>query len=130
MNGFKNSPHLDKNASLYALGWWFKSDKRTGQTQSYASEWCTGGKLIFPNEHFWIDLSDCHGIIQVVWASSTFVHYTDPAQNNEIMKLMCMSAQCSRRLAKTMWRKSHGYYVIGEGKGYQARDGNKISSQL
>ncbi|MBW0529526.1 hypothetical protein O181_069241 [Austropuccinia psidii MF-1] len=25
MNGFKNSPHLDKNASLYALRWWFLS---------------------------------------------------------------------------------------------------------
>ncbi|MBW0493209.1 hypothetical protein O181_032924 [Austropuccinia psidii MF-1] len=23
MNEFKNSPHLDKDASLYALGWWF-----------------------------------------------------------------------------------------------------------
>ncbi|MBW0566043.1 hypothetical protein O181_105758 [Austropuccinia psidii MF-1] len=30
MNGFKNSPHLDKDSSLYALGWWFQADKRTG----------------------------------------------------------------------------------------------------
>ncbi|MBW0560933.1 hypothetical protein O181_100648 [Austropuccinia psidii MF-1] len=30
LNGFKNSPHLDKDASLYALGWWFQADKRTG----------------------------------------------------------------------------------------------------
>ncbi|MBW0558285.1 hypothetical protein O181_098000 [Austropuccinia psidii MF-1] len=34
MNGFKNSPHLDKDALLYALGWWFQADKRTGQIQS------------------------------------------------------------------------------------------------
>ncbi|MBW0534305.1 hypothetical protein O181_074020 [Austropuccinia psidii MF-1] len=27
MNGFKNSPHLDKDASLYASGWWFQADK-------------------------------------------------------------------------------------------------------
>ncbi|MBW0573260.1 hypothetical protein O181_112975 [Austropuccinia psidii MF-1] len=31
MNGFKNSPHLDKDALLYALGWWLQADKRTGQ---------------------------------------------------------------------------------------------------
>ncbi|MBW0525213.1 hypothetical protein O181_064928, partial [Austropuccinia psidii MF-1] len=34
----------------------------------------------------------------VVWASSTFVHYTDPAQDNESMTLVGMSAQCSSRL--------------------------------
>ncbi|MBW0552702.1 hypothetical protein O181_092417 [Austropuccinia psidii MF-1] len=83
MNGFKNAPHVDKDASLYALGWWFKADKRTGQIQRDSSKRCTGGKLIFPNENFWIDLSACHGLIQVVWASSTFAHYTDPEQDNE-----------------------------------------------
>ncbi|MBW0536715.1 hypothetical protein O181_076430 [Austropuccinia psidii MF-1] len=107
MNVFKNSPHLDKDALLYALGWWFQADKWTGQIQGDASKQCTGGKLIFPNEHFWIDLSKCHGLIQVVWASSTFVHYTDPAQDNESTTLVVMSALCSRRLAKTMWQKSH-----------------------
>ncbi|MBW0482518.1 hypothetical protein O181_022233 [Austropuccinia psidii MF-1] len=66
LNGFKNSPHLDMDALLYASGWWFQADKRTGQVQQYASKRCTGGKLIFPNEHFWIDLSRCHGLIQVV----------------------------------------------------------------
>ncbi|MBW0509700.1 hypothetical protein O181_049415 [Austropuccinia psidii MF-1] len=30
MNGFKNLPHLDKDALLYALGWWFQADKPTG----------------------------------------------------------------------------------------------------
>ncbi|MBW0563461.1 hypothetical protein O181_103176 [Austropuccinia psidii MF-1] len=103
MNGFKNSPHLDKDASQYASGWWFQADKQTGQIQRDASKRCTGGKLIFPNEHFWIDLSACHGLIQVVWSSSTFVHYTDPAQDNESMTLLGMSGQCSRRLAKTMF---------------------------
>ncbi|MBW0496159.1 hypothetical protein O181_035874 [Austropuccinia psidii MF-1] len=83
MNGFKNSPHLDRDALLYALGWWFQADKRTGQIQRDASKWCTRGKFIFPNEHFWIDLSTCHGLIQVVWASSTFAHYTDIEQDNE-----------------------------------------------
>ncbi|MBW0524188.1 hypothetical protein O181_063903 [Austropuccinia psidii MF-1] len=102
MNGFKNSPHLDKDESLYALGWWFQADKWTVQIQRDASKQCTGGKIIFPNEHFWIDLSECHGLIQVVWASSTFVHYTDPAQDKESTTLVGMSAQCSRRLAKTM----------------------------
>ncbi|MBW0516344.1 hypothetical protein O181_056059 [Austropuccinia psidii MF-1] len=29
INGFKNSPHLDNDASSYALGWWFQADKRT-----------------------------------------------------------------------------------------------------
>ncbi|MBW0569555.1 hypothetical protein O181_109270 [Austropuccinia psidii MF-1] len=81
MNVFKNSPHIYKDESLYASGWWFQADKRTGQIQRDASKRCTGGKLIFPNEHFWIDLSACHGLIQVVWASSTFVHYTDPARH-------------------------------------------------
>ncbi|MBW0526781.1 hypothetical protein O181_066496 [Austropuccinia psidii MF-1] len=127
MNGFKNAPHVDKDASLYALGWWFQADKRTGQIQRDASKRCTGGKLIFPNEHFWIDLSACHGLIQVVWASSTFVHYTDPAQDNKSTTLVGMSAQCSRRLAKTMCRKSHSYYEIGKGAGYQIRDGHTIS---
>ncbi|MBW0580415.1 hypothetical protein O181_120130, partial [Austropuccinia psidii MF-1] len=98
MNGFKNSPNLDKDALLYALGWWFQADKRTSQIQRDASKRCTGGKLIFPNDHFWIDLSDCHGLIQVVWASSTFVHYTDPAQENESTTLVGMSAQCSSRM--------------------------------
>ncbi|MBW0592967.1 hypothetical protein O181_132682 [Austropuccinia psidii MF-1] len=130
MNGFKNSPHLDKDALQYASGWWFQADKRTGQIQRDASKRCTGGKLIFPNEHFWIDLSACHGLIQVVWASSTFVHYTDPAQDNESTTLVGMSAQCSSRLAKTMCQKSHGYYEIGERAGYQIRDGNTISCQF
>ncbi|MBW0579970.1 hypothetical protein O181_119685 [Austropuccinia psidii MF-1] len=63
MNGFKNSPHLDKDALLYASGWWFQADKRTGPIQRDASKWCTGGKLIFPNEHFWIDLSKSYGLL-------------------------------------------------------------------
>ncbi|MBW0478309.1 hypothetical protein O181_018024 [Austropuccinia psidii MF-1] len=130
MNRFKNSPHLDEDASLYALRWWFQADTWTGLIQRDASKWCTGGKLIFPNENFCIDLLECHGLIQVVWASSTFVHYNDPAHNNESTTLVGISAQCSRRLAKTMWRKSHGYYEIGEGAGYHIRDGNTISSQI
>ncbi|MBW0557060.1 hypothetical protein O181_096775 [Austropuccinia psidii MF-1] len=130
MNGFKNSPHLDKDASQYASGWWFQADKQSGQIKRDASKWCTGGKLIFPKEHFWIDLSACHGFIQVVWASSTFVHYTDPAQDNESMTLVGMSAQCSSRLAKTMCQKSHGYHEIGERAGYQLGDGNTISCQF
>ncbi|MBW0566615.1 hypothetical protein O181_106330 [Austropuccinia psidii MF-1] len=130
MNGFKKSPHLDTDALLYASGWWFKADKQTGRIQRDASKQCTGGKLIFPNEHFWIDLSNCHGLIQVVWDSSTFVHYTDTAHNNESTILVGMSAQCSRRLAKAMWRKSHGHYEIGKGAGYHIRDGNTISSHL
>ncbi|MBW0470620.1 hypothetical protein O181_010335 [Austropuccinia psidii MF-1] len=130
MNGFKNSPHLDKDASLYALGWWFQADKRIGQIQRDASKRCTGGRLIFPNESFWINLSNCHGLIQVVWVRSTFVHYTDLAQDNKITTLVGTCAQCSRGLAKTMWQQSQGYYEIGEGVGYHIRDGNKISSQL
>ncbi|MBW0592647.1 hypothetical protein O181_132362 [Austropuccinia psidii MF-1] len=130
MNEFKNAPHADKDASQYASGWWFQADKRTGQIQRDASKWFTGGKLIFPNEHFWIDLSGCHGLIQVVCASSTFVHYTDPAQDNEIRTLVGMSAQCLSRLSKTMCQKSHGYYEIGERAGYQIRDGNTISCQF
>ncbi|MBW0508436.1 hypothetical protein O181_048151 [Austropuccinia psidii MF-1] len=31
INGFKNSPHLDKDASLYSLGLWFQADKQTSQ---------------------------------------------------------------------------------------------------
>ncbi|MBW0539045.1 hypothetical protein O181_078760 [Austropuccinia psidii MF-1] len=126
MNGFKNSPHLDKDA----LGWWFQAHKQTGQIQRDVSKRCTGGKLIFPNEHFWIDLSKFHGLIQVVWASSTFFHYTDPAQDNESMTPVGMSGQCSSRLARRMWRKSHSYYEIGERVGCQIRDGNTISSHL
>ncbi|MBW0484384.1 hypothetical protein O181_024099 [Austropuccinia psidii MF-1] len=103
MNGFRNAPHVDKDASLHALGWWFQADKRTGQIQRDASKPCTGCKLIFPNENFWIDLSECHGLIQVVWASSKLVHYTDPEQDNKSTPLVGMSAQCSRRLAKKMW---------------------------
>ncbi|MBW0468795.1 hypothetical protein O181_008510 [Austropuccinia psidii MF-1] len=34
INGFKNSPHLDKDASFYALGCCFQADKQTGQIQS------------------------------------------------------------------------------------------------
>ncbi|MBW0473544.1 hypothetical protein O181_013259 [Austropuccinia psidii MF-1] len=83
MNGFKISPHLDKDAFLYALGWWFQAYKWTGQTQRDASKRCTGGKLIFPNEHFWIDLSNSHGLIQLVWARRKLVHYTDSAQDNK-----------------------------------------------
>ncbi|MBW0526645.1 hypothetical protein O181_066360 [Austropuccinia psidii MF-1] len=52
MNGFKNSPHIDKDALLYASGWWFQDDKRTSQIERDASKRCTGGKLTFPNEHF------------------------------------------------------------------------------
>ncbi|MBW0548168.1 hypothetical protein O181_087883 [Austropuccinia psidii MF-1] len=130
INGFKNAPHVDKDAFLYALGWWFQADKQPSQIQRDASKQCRGGKLIFPNEHYWIDLSKCHGLIQLVWASSTFAHYTDPAQDNESTTLVGMSTQCSRRLAKTMWRKSHVYYEIGKGEGYHIRDGSKISSQF
>ncbi|MBW0581283.1 hypothetical protein O181_120998, partial [Austropuccinia psidii MF-1] len=93
MNGFKNSPHLDKDASLYASGWWFQANKGTDQIQRDASKRCTGGKLIFPNEHLWIDLSDCHGLIQVLWASSIFVHYIDPAQDNKSTTLVGMVIQ-------------------------------------
>ncbi|MBW0571806.1 hypothetical protein O181_111521 [Austropuccinia psidii MF-1] len=130
MNGFRNSPHLDKDALLYASRWWFQAEKQTGQIQRDASKRCTGGKLIFPNEDSWIYLSACHGLIQVVWSSSTFVHYTDPAQENKSTTLVGMSGQCSRRLAKTMCQKSHGYYEIGKRAGYQIRDGHRISCQF
>ncbi|MBW0589722.1 hypothetical protein O181_129437 [Austropuccinia psidii MF-1] len=130
MNVFKISPHLDKDASLYSLVWWFQTDKKNGQIQTDASKSCTGGKMMFPNDHFWIDLYECHGLIQVVWASSTFIHYTYPAQDNESTTLVGMSARCSSRLAKAMWQKSHVYYEIGERAGYQRRDGNTISSNL
>ncbi|MBW0538696.1 hypothetical protein O181_078411 [Austropuccinia psidii MF-1] len=130
MNGFKNSPHLDKDASLYCLGWWFQADKWTCPIQRDVSKRCTGGKLNFPNEHFWIDLSKFHGLIQVVWESSTSFHYTDPAHDNKRTTLVGMSMQCSSRLAKKMWQKSHRYYEIGERAGYQIRDGNIISSQI
>ncbi|MBW0560823.1 hypothetical protein O181_100538 [Austropuccinia psidii MF-1] len=130
MNGFKNSPHLDKDASLYALGWWFQAYKQMGQIQRDASKQCRGEKWIFPNENFWIDLSACHGLIQVVWASSTFVHYTDPAQDNKSTTLVVIPVQCSRRLAKTTCQKSHSYHEIGEGAGYQIRDGHTIPCQF
>ncbi|MBW0555144.1 hypothetical protein O181_094859 [Austropuccinia psidii MF-1] len=130
MNRFKNSPHLDKDELLYSLGWWFEADKRTSGIQRDASKQCTGGKLIFPNAHFWIDLPECHGLIQAVWVSITFFHYTDPEQDNESPTLVGMSTQCSRRLAKTMWQKIHSYYELGEGAGYHIRDGNTISSHL
>ncbi|MBW0550839.1 hypothetical protein O181_090554 [Austropuccinia psidii MF-1] len=130
MNGFKNPPHLDKDPSLYASGWWFEADKWTIQIQRDVSKRCTGEKFIFPNEHFWINLLECHELIQVVWASSTFFHHTDAAQDNESTTLVGMSTQCSRRLAKTMWHKSHSYYEIGEGAGYHIRDGDAISSHL
>ncbi|MBW0493467.1 hypothetical protein O181_033182 [Austropuccinia psidii MF-1] len=42
MNAFKNSPHLDKDAFLYASGWWFQADKQTGQIQRDVSKRCTG----------------------------------------------------------------------------------------
>ncbi|MBW0548278.1 hypothetical protein O181_087993, partial [Austropuccinia psidii MF-1] len=58
MNRLENSPHLDKDALLYASGWWFQADKQRGQIQRDASKQCTGGKLIFPNDNFWIDLSE------------------------------------------------------------------------
>ncbi|MBW0568360.1 hypothetical protein O181_108075 [Austropuccinia psidii MF-1] len=128
MNGFKNSPHLDKDALLYASGWCFQADKQTGQVQRDASKRCTGGKLIFPNESFWIDLSKFHGFIQVLWASSTFIHYNDPTQDRKSTTLVGMSAQCSRRLSKTICQKIHGYYEIDKGAGYKIRDGNTISS--
>ncbi|MBW0504304.1 hypothetical protein O181_044019 [Austropuccinia psidii MF-1] len=130
MNGFKNAPHVDKDAFLYALGCWFKADKRTGQIHRDASKRCTGRNRFSQMSIFWIYLSKCHGLIQVVWASSTFVDYTDPAQDNKSTTLVGMSTQCSRRLAKTMCQKSHGYYEVGKGAGYQIRDGNTISSQF
>ncbi|MBW0524043.1 hypothetical protein O181_063758 [Austropuccinia psidii MF-1] len=99
MNGFKNSHHLDKDA--------------------FCMLWDGDFKLI----------SGLAKFKEVVWASSTFVHYTDPAHDNESTTLVGMSAQCSGQLAKTMWRKSHGYYEIGEEEGYHIRDGNTISSQ-
>ncbi|MBW0484526.1 hypothetical protein O181_024241 [Austropuccinia psidii MF-1] len=130
INGFKNAPHVDEDAFLYASGWWFQDDKQTSQIQRDASKQCKGGNFIFPNEHFWIDLSKCLGPIQVVWARSKFAHYTDPEQENKSKKLVGMSAQCSSRSAKTMCQKSHGYYEVGKRVGYQIRDGNTISSQL
>ncbi|MBW0486646.1 hypothetical protein O181_026361 [Austropuccinia psidii MF-1] len=130
MNGFKNSPHLDKDALLHASEWWVQADKQTSQIQRDVSKQCTGGKLIFPNEHFWIDLSAFHGLIQVVWACSTFVHYTDPAQDNESMKLVGMSMQCSRMLEETMFQQGHNSYEIGKGAGYQIRDVHTISFQF
>ncbi|MBW0593624.1 hypothetical protein O181_133339, partial [Austropuccinia psidii MF-1] len=42
----------------------------------------------------------------VVCASSKFVHYTDPAQDNKSMTLVGMSAQCSRRLEKKCAEKA------------------------
>ncbi|MBW0476607.1 hypothetical protein O181_016322 [Austropuccinia psidii MF-1] len=93
MNGLKNLPHVDKDPTLYALGWWLQADKQTVQIQRDASKRCTGGKLILQNEHFWIDLLEFQGLIQVVWASSTFVHYTYPAQDNKSMTPVDMSAQ-------------------------------------
>ncbi|MBW0480548.1 hypothetical protein O181_020263 [Austropuccinia psidii MF-1] len=130
MNGFKNLPHVDKDESLYALGWWLQADKKTGKIQRDASKQCTGGKLIFTNENFWIDLSNCHGLIQVVWVSSKFFCYTDPEQENKSRTLVGLPAQCSWRLAKEMWWKSHSYSEIGKGEGYQIRDSNTISSQF
>ncbi|MBW0524666.1 hypothetical protein O181_064381 [Austropuccinia psidii MF-1] len=130
MNGFKNLPHLDEDALLYVPGWWFQADKQTSQIQRDATKWCTGGRLIFPNEHFRIYLSEFHELIQVVWVSRNFMHYTDPAQDNKSTTIVGMCTQCSRRLAKTMWQKSHSYYEIGKGVGYQIRVGNTISSQL
>ncbi|MBW0578055.1 hypothetical protein O181_117770 [Austropuccinia psidii MF-1] len=96
MNAFKNSHHLDKDA-LCML-------------------WDGGFKLISVLAKF----------KEVVWASSTFVHYTDPAHDNERTTLVGMSTQCSWRLAKTMWRKSHVYYEIGKEEGYHIRDGNTV----
>ncbi|MBW0478812.1 hypothetical protein O181_018527 [Austropuccinia psidii MF-1] len=98
--------------------------------QRDVSKQCTGATLISTNEHFWIYLSKCHGLIQAVWASSTFVHHTDPALDNKSATLVGMSAQCSSRFAKTRWQRSHGHYEIGEGVRYHIRDGNTISSQL
>ncbi|MBW0549160.1 hypothetical protein O181_088875 [Austropuccinia psidii MF-1] len=42
MNGFKTSPWLHKDASLYALGGCLQADKRTGQIQRDVSKRCTG----------------------------------------------------------------------------------------
>ncbi|MBW0518188.1 hypothetical protein O181_057903 [Austropuccinia psidii MF-1] len=103
MNGFKNSPNLDKDALLYASGWWFQADKRPSQIQRDASKRCTGGKLIFPNEHFWIDLSDCHGLIQVVWASSTFFHYTNPAQDTSGYVCTMLKEVSKNNMAEKPW---------------------------
>ncbi|MBW0580047.1 hypothetical protein O181_119762 [Austropuccinia psidii MF-1] len=130
MIGFKNAAHVEKDALLYASGWWFQADKRTGQIQRDASKKCTGGKSIFPKEHFWIDLPEFHALIQVFWASSTFVNYTYPAQDNESTTLVGMSVPCSRRLAKAICQKRHGYYEVDKGVGYQIRDGNTILSQF
>ncbi|MBW0472539.1 hypothetical protein O181_012254 [Austropuccinia psidii MF-1] len=130
MKSFKISPHVDKDAFLYASGWWFQVDKQMGQIQKDGSKWCKGGKLIFPNEQFQIDLSEFHGLIQVVWASSTFLHYTDPAHENKATLLVGLSAQFSRRLEKALWWKIQGYYEIGKGAGYHMRDSNTISSQF
>ncbi|MBW0529658.1 hypothetical protein O181_069373 [Austropuccinia psidii MF-1] len=130
MNGLKNPPHFDKDAQLYSLGWWSQADKQTRKIQKDASEQCTGGKFIFPKDHFWIDLSKLHVLIQVVWASSKFLQYTDPEKENKSTTLVRWSAQCSRKLAKKMWQKSHGYHKIGKGLGYQIRDSNTTSSQF
>ncbi|MBW0474488.1 hypothetical protein O181_014203 [Austropuccinia psidii MF-1] len=88
MNGFKKLPHVDKDALLYPSGWWFQADKQTGKIQKDASKHCTGGKLIFPNDHFWIDLSECHGPIQVVCAkvhSFTILIQHDPSEDVRTM---------------------------------------------
>ncbi|MBW0488431.1 hypothetical protein O181_028146 [Austropuccinia psidii MF-1] len=130
LNVLNPFPHLDKDASLYALGLWVQADKQTGHIQKDASKLCTGGKLVFPNEHFWIYLSECQGLIKVVWAISTFFHYNDPAQDNKSMTLVGMSAQCSRSSTKKMWQKSNGYYEIEKRACYHVRESNKISSQL
>ncbi|MBW0563702.1 hypothetical protein O181_103417 [Austropuccinia psidii MF-1] len=47
MNGLKNSPHLDKDESLYASGWWFQADKWTGQIQRCVKA-VYRGKIGFP----------------------------------------------------------------------------------
>ncbi|MBW0564017.1 hypothetical protein O181_103732 [Austropuccinia psidii MF-1] len=115
MNGFKNPLHVNKDALLYALGWWFQADWRTGKIQKDVLKRCTGGKLIFTNDHLCIELSKHHGLIRVVWASSTFFHYTDPEQDNKSTTLVALSAQCSEKLAKARWQESHCYYKIDEG---------------
>ncbi|MBW0534476.1 hypothetical protein O181_074191 [Austropuccinia psidii MF-1] len=126
LNGFKHSLYAVKDA----LVWCFQADKQTSQMKKDVSKCCSGGESIFPKEIFWIYLSECHGRIQVVGASIILIHYTDPAQEIKRTASVGMSAQFSRKLAKTMWQRSHGYYEIREGDGDDIRDGNTISSQL
>ncbi|MBW0581271.1 hypothetical protein O181_120986 [Austropuccinia psidii MF-1] len=64
MNGFKNAPHVDKDALLYALGWCFQADKQTSQIHRDASKRCTGGKLIFQMSIFGLIYLNVMGLIR------------------------------------------------------------------